>query len=77
MSQTPQPASYRPATEIDALMPDIADPVHAADFPQTLLRFRNDRAAATVGPGDGKDTRRHAQETAATASQMRSTTLST
>ncbi|KAK0345813.1 hypothetical protein LTR94_009397 [Friedmanniomyces endolithicus] len=30
-------------------MPDIADPVHAADFPQTLLRFRNDRAAASVG----------------------------
>ncbi|MCC4251923.1 MAG: YdiU family protein [Pseudomonadota bacterium] len=49
MSQTPQPASYRPATEIDALMPDIADPVAAADFPQTILRYRNDRAAAEVG----------------------------
>ncbi|MBA2918379.1 YdiU family protein [Sphingomonas sp. MAH-20] len=27
----------------------IADPVAAADFPQTILRFRNDRAAADVG----------------------------
>ena len=25
------------------------DPVEAADFPQTILRYRNDRAAATVG----------------------------
>jgi len=49
MSQTPQAANYRPATEIDALMPDIADPVAAADFPQTILRYRNDRAAADVG----------------------------
>ncbi|WIA54068.1 YdiU family protein [Sphingobium sp. WTD-1] len=49
MDQKPQAANYAPATEINALMPDIADPVHAADFPQTLLRFRNDRAAATVG----------------------------
>ena len=49
MSQTPQPAIYSPATEIDRLMPDIADPVAAADFPRTLLRFRNDRAAAGVG----------------------------
>ncbi|MFC3441058.1 protein adenylyltransferase SelO family protein [Sphingobium rhizovicinum] len=49
MSQTPQAANYRPATEIDTLMPDIGDPVTAADFPQTLLRYRNDRAAASVG----------------------------
>lgn len=49
MDHKPQAANYAPATEINALMPDIADPVHAADFPQTLLRFRNDRAAATVG----------------------------
>jgi uncharacterized protein YdiU (UPF0061 family) len=27
----------------------IADPVEAADFPKTILRFRNDRAAAEVG----------------------------
>ena len=49
MSQPPQAAKYRPATEIDALMPDIAVPVAAADFPRTILRFRNDRAAASVG----------------------------
>ncbi|WP_298397418.1 protein adenylyltransferase SelO family protein [Sphingobium sp.] len=49
MSQTPQAANYRPATEIDTLMPDIGDPVTAANFPQTLLRYRNDRAAASVG----------------------------
>lgn len=35
-------------------MPDIADPVAAASFPQTVLRFRNDRHAATVGL-DGLD----------------------
>ena len=38
MSQTPQPASYRPATEIDALMPDIADPV-AADPTEPVVTF--------------------------------------
>ncbi|MGX7835939.1 protein adenylyltransferase SelO family protein, partial [Campylobacter fetus subsp. venerealis] len=38
-----------PARQIDTLMPDIADPVGAADFPQTILRYRNDRAAASVG----------------------------
>jgi serine/tyrosine/threonine adenylyltransferase len=27
----------------------LADPVTSADFPQTILRFRNDRAAASVG----------------------------
>lgn len=49
MSHTPQVAKYHPATEIDTLMPDIAAPVAAADFPQAILRYRNDRAAATVG----------------------------
>jgi uncharacterized protein YdiU (UPF0061 family) len=47
MIETPQAAKYRPATEIDALM--LGDPVVAADFPQTILRYRNDRAAASVG----------------------------
>lgn len=27
----------------------LADPVEAADFPETILRFRNDRAAAEIG----------------------------
>ena len=40
---------YRPADEIIALQPDFADPVAGASFPQTILRFRNDRAAATIG----------------------------
>lgn len=40
---------YSPANEIAALQPDFADPVAAADFPQTILRFRNDVAAASVG----------------------------
>ena len=31
------------------LGPDFGDPVSAADFPATVLRWRHDRAAATVG----------------------------
>ena len=46
MIHIPQAAKFSPVREIDLLMPDIADPVTAADFPQTILRFRNDRAAA-------------------------------
>ncbi|WP_019053256.1 protein adenylyltransferase SelO family protein [Sphingobium xenophagum] len=49
MIHIPQAAKFSPVREIDLLMPDIADPVTAADFPQTILRFRNDRAAASVG----------------------------
>ncbi|MDP2214437.1 protein adenylyltransferase SelO [Phenylobacterium sp.] len=41
--------AYQPDPQFDALGPDFADPVAAADFPQTILRYRNDRAAATVG----------------------------
>ena len=44
----PSPA-YRPEPRFFDLGPDYADAVRAADFPQTILRFRNDRAAATVG----------------------------
>ncbi|HEY9218683.1 MAG TPA: YdiU family protein [Phenylobacterium sp.] len=43
------PATYRPEPHFHELGPEFADPVAAADFPQTILRFRNDRAAATVG----------------------------
>jgi serine/tyrosine/threonine adenylyltransferase len=42
MASTPQP----PILEIADL---LADPVAAADFPKTILRFRNDRAAAEIG----------------------------
>lgn len=49
MIKTLQAGNYRPATEIDTLMPGIGDPVAAADFPKAILRYRNDRAAAQVG----------------------------
>ena len=45
---SPQPA-YRPDPRFQHLGRDFADPVEAADFPETILRFRNDRAAKTVG----------------------------
>ena len=47
MPTTPQ--AYRPATALLDLGDTIATPVAAADFPETRLRFRNDRAAAEVG----------------------------
>ncbi|MCB4860195.1 YdiU family protein [Sphingobium sp. PNB] len=50
-----QPAKFSPANEIAALQPDFADPVAAADFPRTILRFRNDRWAKAVGLGDLSD----------------------
>ena len=44
---------YKPAPVYDALNRalghDLADPVRPADFPRHDLRFRNDRAAETVG----------------------------
>ena len=47
MPTTPQ--AYRPATALLDLGDTIATSVEAADFPETRLRFRNDRAAAEVG----------------------------
>ena len=44
----PSPA-YRPDPQFQALGPEFADPVRAEAFPKTILRYRNDRAAATVG----------------------------
>jgi uncharacterized protein YdiU (UPF0061 family) len=49
MRTDPQAGKYSPETRILTLGEDIFDPVIAADFPQTVLRFRNDRHAATVG----------------------------
>lgn len=40
---------YRPARPFAELGPIFSDPVQAADFPKTILRYRNDRAAASVG----------------------------
>ena len=51
MQALPQDAIYRPSPRIMALADWIGDPVKAADFPETLLRWRNDRAAAEIGLG--------------------------
>jgi uncharacterized protein YdiU (UPF0061 family) len=51
MAHIPQPASYTPETAILELGDAFYDPVGAADFPQTILRFRNDRWAPAVGLG--------------------------
>ena len=45
----PVSPAYRPEPRFFDLGADYADAVQAADFPQTILRFRNDRAAAEVG----------------------------
>ena len=46
---TPQAATYRADPAIDEIADFIGDRVAAAQFPQTILRFRNDRAATEVG----------------------------
>lgn len=43
------PSPYRPDPQITSLGEKIGDAVRAADFPKTILRFRNDRWASTVG----------------------------
>ena len=45
----PVSPAYRPEPHFQALGPEFADPVRAETFPQATLRFRNDRAAASVG----------------------------
>lgn len=49
MTIAPQAAAYRPDPRITKLQDRIADPVAAADFPKTILRFRNRRWDKTVG----------------------------
>jgi uncharacterized protein YdiU (UPF0061 family) len=49
VGEMPISATYRPDPVFMRLGPEFADPVAPADFPQTILRFRNDRAAASVG----------------------------
>ncbi len=51
MARLPQPAPYRPERSILELGEAFYDPVEAADFPQTLVRFRNRRWAEAVGLG--------------------------
>ena len=45
----PVSPAYRPDPQLPALGPEFADPVAAEAFPKHILRFRNDRAAASVG----------------------------
>ena len=51
MAALPQAGAYRPETAILSLGGDFYDVVEAADFPQAILRFRNDRWADAVGLG--------------------------
>ena len=52
MRTEPQAAPYTPDPRIQSLAGWLGDPVAAADFPQTTLRFRNQRWAPAVGLGD-------------------------
>ncbi|CAN5404845.1 hypothetical protein BH09PSE1_BH09PSE1_11040 [soil metagenome] len=45
----PTNSAYAPEPRFIALGDEYSDAVEAADFPQTVLHYRNDRAAATVG----------------------------
>ena len=45
----PTGPAYRPDPRFMRLGPEFADPVVPAQFPETILRYRNERAAATVG----------------------------
>lgn len=52
MAPPPQASSYLPETAILSLGEPFYDAVEAARFPQTILRFRNQRWAEAVGLGD-------------------------
>lgn len=49
MSAEPQPADYQPDPAIETLADWLGTPVQSADFPETRIRYRNNRAAASVG----------------------------
>jgi protein adenylyltransferase len=49
MIDEPQAAIYTPDPAIESLSDWLGAEVEAADFPETKVRFRNDRAAASVG----------------------------
>ncbi len=49
MPALPQPSDYRPDPVILELADFIGDPVEAARFPATILRFRNDRWSPAIG----------------------------
>jgi len=52
MPAIPQPSEYHPDLAILAIADFLADPVRPADFPQHILRFRNDRWDNAVGLAD-------------------------
>lgn len=45
----PVSSAYRPDPKFPELGPEFADPVRPAVFPKDIVRFRNDRAAASIG----------------------------
>ena len=49
LARMPVSPAYRPDPVYMALGSEFADPVEPARFPEQIVRFRNDRAAATVG----------------------------
>lgn len=49
MAEAPQPSSLHAENRIAEIADFIGDAVRPAQFPAHILRFRNDRAAATVG----------------------------
>ncbi len=49
MPHEPQPSAYHADPAIGQIADWLGDPVQAANFPETRLRFRNDRWAAAVG----------------------------
>jgi serine/tyrosine/threonine adenylyltransferase len=55
MRARPQAAPYRPEPRILVVAEWLADPVAAAGFPETRLRFRDDAHAASVGLGELSD----------------------
>jgi len=55
MNMKPFPSPYRADPQIASLGAKIGDAVRPANFPETILRFRNDRWAATVGLADYDD----------------------
>jgi serine/tyrosine/threonine adenylyltransferase len=56
MNMIPQDAPYRADPVITEIADFLGDPVGAADFPETKLRFRNDRWARDVGLAGLSDT---------------------
>lgn len=55
MTAEPQAAAYRADPKIMELANWLGDPVPAAPFPKTDIRFRNDRAARSIGLADLSD----------------------